>query len=341
MKETNIDWSSLPFGYVKTDYTVRCTFKNGEWGEIVVTDSEEITMHMAATCLHYGQEAIEGLKAFRGKDGKIRVFRTEENGKRIQDSARGIMMAPIPLDLFKKMVLMAVKLNERFVPPYGSGASLYIRPFEIGTSARVGVKPADEYTFIILVTPVGPYFKNGFKPTNFAIMREFDRVAPKGTGRIKVGGNYAASLVAGEKAHDLGFSGVLYLDSKEKKYLDECGAANFFAIKDNTYITPYSESILPSITNKSLTQIAEDLGMKVERRPIEVEELATFEEAGACGTAAVCTPIGEIVDLDNNIKYTLAKDGNPGEMTTKLYNHLRGIQDGEIEDIHGWCDFVE
>ena len=341
MKETNIDWSSLPFGYVKTDYNVRCTFKNGEWGEIVVTDSEEITMHMAATCLHYGQEAFEGLKAFRGKDGKIRVFRTEENGKRIQDSARGIMMAPIPLDLFKKMVLMAVKLNERFVPPYGSGASLYIRPFEIGTSARVGVKPADEYTFIILVTPVGPYFKNGFKPTNFAIMREFDRVAPKGTGRITVGGNYAASLVAGEKAHDLGFSGVLYLDSKEKKYLDECGAANFFAIKDNTYITPYSESILPSITNKSLTQIAEDLGMKVERRPIEVEELATFEEAGACGTAAVCTPIGEIVDLDNNIKYTLAKDGNPGEMTTKLYNHLRGIQDGEIEDIHGWCDFVE
>ena len=341
MKETNIDWSSLPFGYVKTDYNVRCTFKNGEWGEIVVTDSEEITMHMAATCLHYGQEAFEGLKAFRGKDGKIRVFRTEENGKRIQDSARGIMMEPIPLDLFKKMVLMAVKLNERFVPPYGSGASLYIRPFEIGTSARVGVKPADEYTFIILVTPVGPYFKNGFKPTNFAIMREFDRVAPKGTGRIKVGGNYAASLVAGEKAHDLGFSGVLYLDSKEKKYLDECGAANFFAIKDNTYITPYSESILPSITNKSLTQIAEDLGMKVERRPIEVEELATFEEAGACGTAAVCTPIGEIVDLDNDIKYTLAKDGNPGEMTTKLYNHLRGIQDGEIEDIHGWCDFVE
>lgn len=341
MKETNIDWSSLPFGYVKTDYNVRCTFKNGEWGEIVVTDSEEITMHMAATCLHYGQEAFEGLKAFRGKDGKIRVFRTEENGKRLQDSARGIMMEPIPLDLFKKMVLMAVKLNERFVPPYGSGASLYIRPFEIGTSARVGVKPADEYTFVILVTPVGPYFKNGFKPTNFAIMREFDRVAPKGTGRIKVGGNYAASLVAGEKAHDLGFSGVLYLDSKEKKYLDECGAANFFAIKDNTYITPYSESILPSITNKSLTQIAEDLGMKVERRPIEVEELATFEEAGACGTAAVCTPIGEIVDLDNDIKYVLSKDGKPGEMTTKLYTHLRGIQDGEIEDIHGWCDFVE
>ena len=341
MKETNIDWSSLPFGYVKTDYNVRCTFKNGEWGEIVVTDSEEITMHMAATCLHYGQEAFEGLKAFRGKDGKIRVFRTEENGKRLQDSARGIMMEPIPLDLFKKMVLMAVKLNERFVPPYGSGASLYIRPFEIGTSARVGVKPADEYTFIILVTPVGPYFKNGFKPTNFAIMREFDRVAPKGTGRIKVGGNYAASLVAGEKAHDLGFSGVLYLDSKEKKYLDECGAANFFAIKGNAYLTPRSNSILPSITNRSLITLAEDMGMRIERRPISVDELGHFDECGACGTAAVISPVSEIVDLDNDIKYTLAKDGNPGEMTTKLYNHLRGIQDGEIEDIHGWCDFVE
>ena len=238
MKETNIDWSSLPFGYVKTDYNVRCTYKDGKWGEIVVTDSEEITMHMAATCLHYGQEAFEGLKAFRGKDGKIRVFRLEENAKRIQNSARGIMMEPIPTEIFREMVLKAVKANERFVPPYGSGASLYIRPFEIGTSARVGVKPADEYMFVVLVTPVGPYFKNGFKPTNFVMMRDYDRVAPKGTGSIKVGGNYAASLVAGEKAHELGYSGVLYLDSKEKKYIDECGAANFFAIKDGSYVNP-------------------------------------------------------------------------------------------------------
>ncbi len=341
MKETNIDWSSLPFGYVKTDYNVRCTYKDGKWGEIVVTDSEEITMHMAATCLHYGQEAFEGLKAFRGKDGKIRVFRLEENAKRIQNSARGIMMEPIPTEIFREMVLKAVKANERFVPPYGSGASLYIRPFEIGTSARVGVKPADEYMFVVLVTPVGPYFKNGFKPTNFVMMRDYDRVAPKGTGSIKVGGNYAASLVAGEKAHELGYSGVLYLDSKEKKYIDECGAANFFAIKDGSYVTPASESILPSITNKSLMQLAEDLGYKVERRPIPVEELDTFEEAGACGTAAVCTPIGEIFDYDNNKKIILSKDGNPGEVTTKLYKQLRGIQDGEIEDIHGWCDFVE
>ena len=341
MKETNIDWSSLPFGYVKTDYNVRCTYKDGKWGEIEVTDSEEVTMHMAATCLHYGQEAFEGLKAFRGKDGKIRVFRLEENAKRIQNSARGIMMEPIPTEIFREMVLKAVKANERFVPPYGSGASLYIRPFEIGTSARVGVKPADEYMFIVLVTPVGPYFKNGFKPTNFVMMRDFDRVAPKGTGSIKVGGNYAASLVAGEKAHELGYSGVLYLDSKEKKYIDECGAANFFAIKDGAYVTPASESILPSITNKSLMQLAEDLGYKVERRPIPVEELDTFEEAGACGTAAVCTPIGEIFDYDNQKKIILSKDGNPGEVTTKLYKQLRGIQDGEIEDTHGWCDFVE
>lgn len=341
MEETKIDWSSLPFGYVKTDYNVRCTYKDGKWGEIEVSQSEEITLHMAATCLHYGQEAFEGLKAFRGKDGKIRVFRLEENAKRIQSSANGIMMEPLPTEIFREMVMKVVKLNERFVPPYGSGASLYIRPFEIGITPRVGVKPADEYMFIILVTPVGPYFKNGFKPTNFVMMRDFDRVAPKGTGSIKVGGNYAASLVAGEKAHELGYSGVLYLDSKEKKYLDECGAANFFAIKDGAYITPASESILPSITNKSLMQLAEDLGYKVERRPIPVEELGTFEEAGACGTAAVCTPIGEIFDYDLNKKYVLAKDGNPGEVTTKLYKQLRGIQDGEIEDVHGWCDFVE
>lgn len=341
MEETNINWSSLPFGYVKTDYNVRCTFKDGKWGEIEVTDSEEVTLHMAATCLHYGQEAFEGLKAFRGKDGKIRIFRLEENGKRIQNSANGIMMEPLPLDIFREMVMKAVKLNERFVPPYGSGASLYIRPFEIGITPRVGVKPASEYMFIILVSPVGPYFKNGFKPTNFVMMRDYDRVAPKGTGSIKVGGNYAASLMAGEKAHELGYSGVLYLDSKEKKYIDECGAANFFAVKNGTYVTPASESILPSITNKSLMQLAEDLGYKVERRPITVEELETFEEAAACGTAAVCTPIGEVFDYDNNKRIVFSKNGEPGEATTKLYKQLRGIQDGEIEDVHGWCDFVE
>lgn len=338
---TELDWGNLSFGYIPTDYNVRCTYKDGKWGEIEVSQSESINIHIAATALHYGQEIFEGLKAFRGKDGKIRVFRLEENAKRIIESAKGIMMAPVTVELFTEMVKKVVKLNERFIPPYGSGASLYIRPLEIGTSAQVGVKPASEYLFLILVTPVGPYFKEGFKPTNICIMREFDRVAPKGTGRWKVGGNYAASLEAGEKAHSLGYSAVLYLDPKEKKYLDECGPANFFAIKDGKYITPASESILPSITNKSLMQLAEDMGLKVERRHIPVEELAEVQEAAACGTAAVASPIAEIHDLDNGNKYVLSNDGQPGPIVTALYNKLRAIQLGEEEDVHEWNTIVE
>ncbi len=336
MKEADIDWSEIGFGYIPTDYNVRCYYRNGAWGEIEISSSETIEMHIAATALHYGQEIFEGLKAFRGKDGKVRVFRPEANAKRIQDSARGIKMEPIPTDIFLKMTEMAIKLNERFIPPYGSGASLYIRPLEIGMTARVGVKPADEYCFMILVTPVGPYFKSGFKPTNICIMREFDRVAPKGTGRFKVGGNYAASLVAGEKAHELGYSAVLYLDPKEKRYLDECGPANFYAIKDGKYITPASESILPSITNESLMQLAEDMGLTVERRHIPVEEIASFEEAAACGTAAVCSPIGEIHDIDLGEKYVIAKNGEPGPITRRLYDTLGGIRLGEVEDKHNW-----
>ncbi len=341
MNQPDLDWKNLTFSYTKTDYNVRCTYKDGKWGEIEVSDSEYIPMHIAATCLHYGQESFEGLKAYRGKDGKVRIFRMEENAKRFIRSAEGIKMQPMPVELFCEMVRKVVKLNERFVPPYGSGASLYIRPFEIGITARVGVKPADEYMVVMLVTPVGPYFKEGFKPTKVCMSREYDRVAPKGTGSIKVGGNYAASLVAGEKAHDLGYSVMLYIDPKEKKYLDECGAANFFGIKDNTYITPASESILPSITNKSLTQLAEDLGMKVERRQIPVEELESFEEVSACGTAAVCSPIAEIHDLDNGKKYIFSTNNEAGPMTTKLYNTLLGIQFGEIEDTHGWCEILD
>lgn len=336
MNNTQIDWSSLGFGYVPTDYNVRCYYRNGKWGEIEISSSETIEMHIAATCLHYGQEIFEGLKAFRGKDGKVRVFRPMENCRRIQESARGIMMEPITDEKFMEMVEMAVKLNERFIPPYGSGASLYIRPLEVGMTARVGVKPADEYCFIILVTPVGPYFKSGFKPTNICIMREFDRVAPRGTGRWKVGGNYAASLQAGEKAHEMGYSAVLYLDPKEKKYLDECGPANFYAIKDGAYITPASDSILPSITNDSLMQLAADMGLKVERRHIAVEEIPTFSEAAACGTAAVCSPVGEIDDLDTGEKHIIAKDGKPGPVTQRLYDTLNGIRLGEIEDTHNW-----
>lgn len=341
MKETNIDWANLSFSYMPTDYNVRCTYKDGKWGEIEVSDSEYVPLHIAASCLHYGQESFEGLKAFRGKDGKIRIFRMEENAKRFIRSAEGICMQPMPVELFCEMVRKVVKLNERFVPPYGSGASLYIRPLEIGISARVGVKPAAEYMVIMLVTPVGPYFKDGFKPTKVCLSREYDRVAPKGTGSIKVGGNYAASLVAGEKAHDLGYSVMLYLDPKEKKYLDECGAANFFAIKDNTYITPHSDSILPSITNMSLRDIARDLGMKVEQRHIELAELPTFEEASACGTAAVCSPIAEIDDIDTGDKYVFSTNGEAGPVVTALYDRLRGIQNGDVEDTHGWVEILD
>ena len=336
-----MDWANLTFGYVKTDYNVRCYYKNDEWGDLEVTDSEEITMHMAATCLHYGQEAFEGLKAFKGKDGKIRIFRVDENAKRMQSSCEGIMMAQLPEEKFTAAVIHAVELNKRFVPPYESGSSLYIRPFLFGTSAQVGVKAATEYTFMVFVTPVGPYFKGGFQTTPFCILREYDRAAPLGTGIYKVGGNYAASLVANKRAQDLGYSNVFYLDSKEKKYIDECGAANFFAIKDNTYITPKSTSILPSITNKSLMQLAESMGMKIERREVPVEELATFEEAGACGTAAVISPIERIDDLDKNTSYVFAKDKKPGPICTKLYNKLRAIQYGDEPDVFGWVTVIE
>ena len=341
MKEVALNWSSLGFGYVPTDYNVRCYYRNGKWGEIEISSSETIEMHIAATALHYGQECFEGLKAFRGKDGKVRVFRPIENARRIQESARGIKMAEITTEKFMEMTEMVIRLNQRFIPPYGSGASLYIRPVEIGMTARVGVKPADEYCFMMLVTPVGPYFKEGFRPTNICLTREYDRVAPKGTGRFKVGGNYAASLVAGEKAHALGYSAVLYLDPKETKYLDECGPANFYAIKGNSYITPASESILPSITNDSLMQIARDFGMEVERRHVPVEEIPTFDEAAACGTAAVCSPIGEIHDLDSGEKWVIAKDGKPGPVTTRLYDTLNGIRLGEVDDTHNWNVIID
>jgi branched-chain amino acid aminotransferase len=336
----DINWSDLSFGYMKTDYNVRSYYHDGKWSDLEISDSEEIAIHIASTCLHYGQEAFEGLKAFKGKDGKIRIFRLRENALRLQASSRGVKMAEFPVELFEKAVLEVVKRNERFVPPYESGASLYIRPLLIGTSAQVGVKPGNEYLFIVFATPVGPYFKTGFKPTPYVILRGFDRAAPYGTGNIKVGGNYAASLVAGEIAHEKGYSAVLYLDAKEKKYIDECGPANFFGIKNNTYITPQSTSILPSITNKSLMVLAEETGMKVERRPIPVEELASFEEAGACGTAAVISPVSRIDDIEENKSYVFSKEGAPGPVCLKLYNKLRAIQYGDEEDKYGWITVV-
>ncbi|MDI3526017.1 MAG: branched-chain amino acid aminotransferase [Tenuifilum sp.] len=337
----NLDWKNLPFGYIKTNYNVRCYYKDGKWGNLEVSDSEYINIHMAATALHYGQEAFEGMKAYRGKDGKIRLFRWEENAKRLQHSADGIRMAPVPEDLFYEAIVKAVKLNEEFVPPYGTGASLYIRPLLFGSGPEVGVRPSSEYMFIVFVTPVGPYFKEGFNPVKIAIVRDSDRAAPLGTGTFKVGGNYAASLRGVEKAHKAGYGSPMYLDAKEKKYIDEIGAANFFGIKDNTYITPKSTSILGSITNKSIVQLAEDMGLKVERRPVPVEELETFEEVGACGTAAIISPIGEIKDLETGKVYTFCKDGKPGPISTKLYETLVGIQYGEIEDKHGWVTIIE
>ena len=335
-----IDWKNLSFGYIKTDYNVRVYYRDGKWGEVEVCSEETIPMHMAATCLHYGQEAFEGLKAYRCPDGKVRVFRVDENAARLQSTCRGILMPEVPTEMFISMVKKVVRLNERFIPPYESGATLYIRPLLIGTSAQVGVHPSKEYLFLIFVTPVGPYFKGGFSTNPYVIVREYDRSAPLGTGIYKVGGNYAASLKANDIAHQKGYACEFYLDAKEKKYMDECGAANFFGIKDNTYVTPKSTSILPSITNKSLMQLAEDYGMKVERRQIPEEELDTFEEAGACGTAAVISPISYIDDLDTGKRYTFSKDGQPGPMSTKLYNHLRNIQYGIEEDKHGWTTVV-
>lgn len=337
----NIDWANLKFGYMPTDYNVRCYYRNGKWGEIEVSSSETINIHMAATALHYGQEAFEGMKAFRCPDGKIRAFRIKDNAERLQSTCRGILMPELPTELFEEMVKKVVKLNERFVPPYESGASLYIRPLLIGTGAQVGVHPANEYLFVIFVSPVGPYFKGGFATNDYVIIREYDRAAPLGTGRYKVGGNYAASLAANKMAHDAGYASEFYLDAMEKKYIDECGAANFFGIKEGKYITPKSSSILPSITNRSLQQLAKDLGMEVEVRPIPEEELTTFEEAGACGTAAVISPIRKIDDLENHKSYVISKDGKPGPWSEKLYTHLRAIQYGTEPDVHGWTTVIE
>lgn len=336
----NIEWEKLPFGYVPTNYNVRCYYRDGKWGEIETSSSEYLNIHIAATCLHYGQEAFEGLKAYRCPDGKVRLFRPEENAKRLQSSARGVMMAEVPTELFLEMAKKVVKLNQDFIPPYESGATLYLRPLLVGTGPQVGVRPATEYLFMMFVTPVGPYFKGGFQGNPYVVTREYDRAAPHGTGIYKVGGNYAASLRPhAEACHGGQYACEFYLDAKERKYIDEAGAANFFGVKNDTYITPQSTSILPSITNKSLMQIAEDIGMKVERRPIPIEELETFEEAGACGTAAVISPISYIDDPETGKRYDFGNE--PGPWSKKLYDTLRGIQYGEIEDKHGWTMVLE
>ncbi|MCQ2608082.1 MAG: branched-chain amino acid aminotransferase [Bacteroidales bacterium] len=337
----DIDWGNLPFGYEKTNANTRCYYKDGKWGSVEVTTDETVTMHMSATCLHYGQECFEGLKAYRGKDGKIRVFRWEENAKRLNSSATRVGMPEVPAEIFKEMLFTLVKKNSDFVPPYGTGASLYIRPLMIGVSPRLGISASTEYILILFCSPVGPYYKGGFKPIKVIVERGSDRAAPLGTGTVKIGGNYAAALNMSIKCHEMGYGAALYLDPKEKKYIDECGPANFFAIKGDKYITPKSSSILPSITNMSLQALAEKIGLTVEKRQFPLIELAECDEAAECGTAAVISPISAVVDPDENITYTFGDQVNPGKTCVKLYETLVGIQYGDVEDPFGWISFVE
>jgi branched-chain amino acid aminotransferase len=335
IEKADLDFATLPFDFQKTDVNVRYRWRDGKWDDGTETDSELLPLHIAASALHYGQAAFEGLKVYEAKDGRILSFRVEENAKRMQHSAEMLSMQAPPEELFVSAVERVVRANKRFVPPYGSGASLYVRPLLIGSGARIGVSPADEYLFLVLVTPVGPYFKQGFSPTKLIVEEEHDRAAPHGVGTAKAGGNYAAGMRATVKARANGYGEALYLDSKEHKYIDELGAANFFGItKDKAYVTPKSPSILRSITNLSLRTLAADLGYRVEERPVVVDELDDFVETGACGTAAVITPIESITFRDRTIVYL--EDGKPGPHCTALYERLTGIQYGDLPDDHHW-----
>ncbi len=336
----SIDWHSIGFGYMKTNKNLRVTYKDGKWGEFVLTEDDRISLHVSASGLHYGPEIFEGLKAFRGVDGKVRLFRPDENGKRMQRSAEMLCMQALSPERFVEACLEVVRANIEFVPPYESGASLYIRPFIIASEAVLGVKPSHEFELVIFVSPVGAYFKGGMTPIDVIVDVDYDRAAPRGTGGAKCGGNYAASLYCGERAHDKGFSNVLFVDAVERKYIEECGAANFFGIKDGTYITPISPSILRSITNMSLRTLAsEEDGLKIEERPIALDELPTFEECGACGTAAVISPIGSVSDYRHEEKISFGDE--PGKYCVAMYNKLQDIQYGRCEDTYNWTVIVE
>jgi branched-chain amino acid aminotransferase len=333
--KADMDWEHLEFGYYKTDFNVRYAWRNGQWDEGTLTADETIPLHMAATCLHYGQECFEGLKVFETRRGEVVAFRPWDNARRMSASCRKILMEPFPESAFIDALERVVNANRRFIPPYGTGASLYVRPLVIGTGAQVGVKPATEYMFMLFVTPVGPYFKTGFKPVDLIVEEHVDRAAPLGVGDVKVGGNYAAGIRATMAAKKAGYTEVLYLDAKEKRYIDESGPANFFAINgDGQYITPASETVLPSITNRSLITLAEDLGLRPERRHIDVEEIFSFREAGCCGTAAVITPVGSITWRGRKVSY--CPDGKAGRICTELYQRLRAIQLGDAPDKFGW-----
>jgi branched-chain amino acid aminotransferase len=300
-----------------------------------------MNIHVAATGLQYGQECFEGLKAFRGVDGKVRIFRMEENAKRMQRSAEGLLMTPVPTEVFCEAIMLALEKNIDFLPPYETGATLYFRPVLVATTPEISVGPGKDCEFIVIPTPIGPYFPNGFKGTPFVVNRMIDRAAPQGTGQWKVGGNYAASFRASEVAHVMGYE-CMFTDAKTHKYIDECTASNFIGIKrigeSLEYLTPRSSAILPSITNDSLMILAREMGMKVVRRRIRVEELAEINEAAACGTACVISPITKVVDLDKSVTYDF---GEPGPVLKRLYNALQDIQYGRAEDKYGWCTVCE
>ncbi len=330
-----IDWKNLGFKYMQTDSYVRIDYTNGMWGSIQVCKDPMMQLHVAATCLHYGQACFEGLKAFSQEDGSIVIFRPDENARRMNDTANRLMMIAPPVELFNEAVKTVVLENKEWVPPFGTGASLYLRPLLIGSSPHVGIHPSEDYIFLLLCMPVGPYYKDGFFPVNALVQENYDRAAPHGVGNVKAAGNYASGMMGDFSGKTAGYPISLYLDSSTHKYIDEFGTSNFFGItKDNRYVTPASTSILPSITNKSLQVIAADMGMNVECRPILFDEIANFAEIGACGTAAIITPVYSVTRGEKT--YTFGSEKQAGVVLTKLFKAIQGIQYGEIEDRHGW-----
>ena len=340
MPTKNIDWANLGFGFSDVNCHIRYVWKDGKWNDGELVKEPFITMHIGASCLHYGQECFEGMKCFRQKDGKIAIFRPDENAKRMHRTAIRTVMAPVPEEMFIEAAEHLVRANEEFIPPYGTGGSMYLRPLLIGTGPQIGVAPAHEYTFIMMCMPVGAYYKGGLKPVRAVILDDWDRAAPHGMGDVKVGGNYAASLNAQEKAKKEGWPVELYLDAKTHTYIDEFATSNFIAIsKNGSYVTPDSHSVLPSVTNMSLKQIAADLGWKVECRPVAYTELKDFAEVAACGTAVVVTPVWEITRGSEVIK--ISEPDHVGPKTQQLYDIVQGIQYGVLPDTHNWCHEVK
>ncbi len=339
MEKKNIDWSNLGFGYIKTDYRYVSRYKDGAWDDGALTGDEKIVLDECACVLQYAQTCFEGLKAYTTQDGNIVCFRPDLNAQRLADSCRRMKMPVFPEEKFVQAVREVVKANAAFVPPYGSGASLYLRPFMFGANNVIGVKPADEFEFRIFCTPVGPYFKGGVKPLTLRIS-DLDRAAPRGTGHIKAGLNYAMSLYNIVDAHEQGYDENVYVDSASRTYIEETGGANILLVtKDGKVVTPKSDTILPSITRRSLLAVAKDyLGLEVEERPVKVSELADMAECGLCGTAAVISPVGKIVDQTQ--EYCFGMD-EMGPVTKKLYETLRGIQMGTIEAPKGWIEVIE